>query len=97
MLSWRVELLPFLGYEELYNHFDQNAAWNSPQNKRLLEYIPPEFQSAERFDDRTNYLLSVGEYIIPADVVATKGREFFDKLVSRYHMPASQQRQAIGG
>jgi hypothetical protein len=33
------------------------------------------------------------EYIIPADVVQTKGREFFDNLVRKYHTPAALQRQ----
>ncbi len=61
-LSWRVELLPYLGYDTLYAKFDKKAAWNSPQNLRLLSFIPPEFQSPERFDQKTNYLLSAGPY-----------------------------------
>jgi hypothetical protein len=36
--------------------------------------------------------LSNHEYIIPADVVATKGKEFFDNLVRKYHTPAALQR-----
>ncbi len=32
-LSWRVRLLPYLSHGELYEKFDQNAAWDSPQNK----------------------------------------------------------------
>jgi hypothetical protein len=32
-----------------------------------------------------------GEYIIPADVVATKGKEFFDNIVRKYHTPAAMQ------
>lgn len=46
-------------------------------------------------DDQVPAYLSVGEYVIPADVVAAKGREFFDKLKDRYHTPAAQQRRAI--
>lgn len=56
-LSWRVELLPYLGYEELYNKFDQSVPWNREPNKSLLQYIPDEFVSPERFDTKTNYLL----------------------------------------
>ena len=37
--------------------------------------------------------LSNGEYIIPADVVATKGKEFFDNIVRKYHTPAALQRR----
>jgi hypothetical protein len=44
-------------------------------------------------DDQVDAKLSVGEYVIPADVVMTKGREFFDKLVEKYHTPAKVQEQ----
>lgn len=40
--------------------------------------------------------ISNGEYIIPADVVAQKGKEFFDKLIDRYHTPAAVQRAMKG-
>lgn len=45
-------------------------------------------------DDQIPAQVSQGEYIIPADVVRAKGVEFFDKLLERYHTPASQQRMA---
>jgi len=48
-------------------------------------------------DDQVHAKVSVGEYIIPADVVHAKGKEFFDKLLSRYHTPAEQQKQQMGG
>ena len=35
--------------------------------------------------DRHNVMLSDGEYVIPSDVVRSKGIEFFDKLISKYH------------
>ena len=60
ILSWRVALLPFLGYQELYDAFKLDQPWNSPTNKPLLEKIPAVYQSPERFDSRTNYLLAVG-------------------------------------
>ena len=40
--------------------------------------------------------LSDGEYIIPADVVKSKGVEFFDKLLDKYHMPAAEQKRKYG-
>lgn len=46
-------------------------------------------------DDQVPAMLSVGEYVIPADVVATKGKEFFDKLVAKYHTPAKKQEQQM--
>ncbi len=56
-LSWRVELLPYLGYEELYKKFDTDVPWNREPNKSLLKYIPDEYVSPERFDTNTNYQL----------------------------------------
>jgi Protein of unknown function (DUF1559) len=56
-LSWRVEILPYLGYEDLYKKFDFSVPWNVEPNLSLLKYIPPEFVSPERFDTKTNYLL----------------------------------------
>ncbi len=40
MLSWRVELLPYLGYQELYEKFDPSEPWDSPRNLPFLELIP---------------------------------------------------------
>lgn len=44
-------------------------------------------------DDSVPAYLSDGEYVIPEDVVRAKGEEFFDKLIERYHTPASEQQQ----
>lgn len=58
-LSWRVKILPLLGYESLYNRFNLKEPWDSPTNKALLEYIPDEFVCYERFDTNTNLQLFV--------------------------------------
>lgn len=60
LLSWRVILLPYLGYEKLYAAFERDKPWNSDVNKPLLEQIPAVYQSPERFDTRTNYLVGTG-------------------------------------
>src|SRR6516162_8557351 len=42
-LSWRVEILPFLGdpqYEVLYKQFDLKEAWDSPKNLSLIAQMP---------------------------------------------------------
>lgn len=44
-------------------------------------------------DDNVPIMASDGEYVIPADVVAAKGTEFFDRLVDKYHTPAKDQRR----
>ncbi len=39
-LSWRVLLLPQLGYEQLFSLFRLNEPWNSEHNRVLLEFMP---------------------------------------------------------
>ncbi|MEO1617324.1 MAG: DUF1559 domain-containing protein [Planctomycetota bacterium] len=55
--SWRVWLLPKLGYQELYDKFDFEKPWYMEPNKSLLKYIPKEYVSPERFDTMTNLQL----------------------------------------
>ncbi len=40
LLSWRVALLPHLGYEDLYTRFKLDEPWDSPHNAKLLDEIP---------------------------------------------------------
>ncbi len=56
-LSWRVEILPYLGYQELYKQFDPTVPWNRPPNDALLPFIPDEYISPERFDVKTNFVM----------------------------------------
>lgn len=43
LLSWRVHLLPALGYEELYNQFHLDEPWDSEHNRKLLSQMPAEY------------------------------------------------------
>ncbi|TWU60946.1 DUF1559 domain-containing protein [Crateriforma conspicua] len=63
-LSWRVSLLPYLGYQYLYDQFDPTLPWNRGKNKELLKYIPDVYVSPERFDTKTNWLLPAHEAFI---------------------------------
>jgi uncharacterized protein (TIGR03067 family) len=40
LLSWRVQLLPYLGEGELYKQFKLDEPWDSAHNKKLVEKIP---------------------------------------------------------
>ena len=42
-LSWRVHLLPFLGYQKLFNKFDLTQPWDSPTNLALIDQMPDLF------------------------------------------------------
>lgn len=59
-LSWRVALLPYLGHKELYERFNFEEPWDGPNNIKLLNYIPEEYTSGDRYDYKTNYLGASG-------------------------------------
>lgn len=44
-LSWRVQLLPFLDQNELYQKFKHDEPWDSPHNIQLLAEIPEVYRS----------------------------------------------------
>ncbi|MCA9094058.1 MAG: DUF1559 domain-containing protein [Planctomycetaceae bacterium] len=46
-LSWRVYLLPFLGYTNLFNQFHLNESWDSPHNLSLLDEMPEIYRSRD--------------------------------------------------
>lgn len=45
-LSWRVALLPFLGYRNLYDQFHHNEPWDSPHNRKLIPMMPKIYESS---------------------------------------------------
>ncbi len=51
LLSWRVELLPFLGEKDLYDEFERDQPWDSPHNKALLERMPEAFALPDGDDE----------------------------------------------
>jgi hypothetical protein len=44
-LSWRVQLLPYLGEDALYKQFNLKEPWDSEHNKKLVEKMPKVFES----------------------------------------------------
>jgi type II secretory pathway pseudopilin PulG len=43
LLSWRVELLPYLEERKLYDQFHRDEPWDSDHNKKLIEKMPAVF------------------------------------------------------
>ncbi|MEP3479226.1 MAG: DUF1559 domain-containing protein [Fuerstiella sp.] len=78
-LSWRVHLLPFLGYEELYNQFALEEPWDSPRNRPLADLMPNVFSSPNANTEvgKTVYMVPVGAGTAFED---QKGRRFRDIL-----------------
>ena len=60
-VSWRVTLLPYLGYKELYDQFDLNQRYNSPVNRRLVDLMPPEYKTSER-TTKTNFVVPISTF-----------------------------------
>ena len=69
LLSWRVQLLPYLGYRDLYEQFRLDEAWDSPHNISLLSEMP-EVYSSPHFESttHTNYLALAGENTLTPSV-----------------------------
>ncbi|HEV3022128.1 MAG TPA: DUF1559 domain-containing protein [Pirellulales bacterium] len=64
LLSWRVQLLPYLEQGELYREFHLDEPWDSEHNRSLVERMPDVFRSPlskHKAPDRTNYLAPVAE------------------------------------
>lgn len=59
LYSWRVLILPELGYQELYEQFDLSKPWDSPENRPLIAKMPEVYlsprQSTETTDGLTAY------------------------------------------
>lgn len=68
LLSWRVALLPFLGYQELHDKFKLDEPWDSESNKMLLSEMPPIFRSLgteiEPNKTRLRYFNSAGTPLV---------------------------------
>ncbi len=45
LLSWRVQILPYLDQAELYNQFHLDEPWDSPHNILLLPKLPAVYRS----------------------------------------------------
>ena len=63
LLSWRVAILPQLGYRSLYERFHLDEPWDSPHNLALLAEMPREFGcpgGPGRRAGKTGYLVVVG-------------------------------------
>lgn len=74
LLSWRVQLLPHMEQQSLYDEFHFDESWDSPHNRKLIRRMPALFacpnQKAE--GGKTCYLAPVGK----ATLFPPKGEGF---------------------
>jgi hypothetical protein len=52
--SWRVELLPFLDQNQLYDQYRMSEPWDSPHNQLILKQMPDVFRSPYADPKSTN-------------------------------------------
>jgi prepilin-type processing-associated H-X9-DG protein len=68
MHSWRVLILPFLGYDDLFKRYDFDEPWDGPNNRQLLAACPsvfacPDGKNAQSpRSTETSYVAVVGPY-----------------------------------
>ena len=59
--SWRVAILPLLGYADLYNEYQFDQPWDSDANLKLAAKMPAIYRSTEtRVKDTTPFKMLVG-------------------------------------
>ncbi len=91
MLSWRVELLPYLGYGELYDQFRRDEPWDGPHNKQLLSQIPDVYRLPNRPDFETNYLAVFGSVCAFNNPHGRTASEFEDGLYNTVQIVEADQ------
>ncbi len=63
LYSWRVEILPYLGEEELYRDFRRDEPWDGEHNGKLLDRMPGVYRPPPEFgrsSSTTPYRVLVG-------------------------------------
>jgi hypothetical protein len=73
--SWRVLLLPYLGYYDLYSRYNFNEPWDGPNNRLLAGEMPMEYRcpSARNRGPYTNYVAVVApETMWPSERAASR-------------------------
>lgn len=81
LYSWRVLILPYLGYEVLYDAFQLDQAWNSKANMQLSFERPSEYGSPAAGDtwQEPNYMLVTG----PNTLFPASGPYSLDKIIDQ--------------
>jgi hypothetical protein len=82
LLSWRVQILPYLDQGDLYNQFHHDEPWDSPHNKTLIAKMPTIYRVAGNNTLQPGMTTYVGvvdkDTAFPPGGVATKIGQFTD-------------------
>jgi prepilin-type processing-associated H-X9-DG protein len=60
--SWRVALLPYIEQQELFKQYNFSEPWDGPNNRKLLDKIPPIYRAPNAEGDPTfaSYFVPTG-------------------------------------
>jgi hypothetical protein len=71
LLSWRVQILPYVEQSDLYNQFHHDEPWDSEHNRKLIEKMPdiftdpdPTVRAAIGEAGRTTFVVPTGEGLL---------------------------------
>lgn len=67
LLSWRVQILPYIEQEALYKEFKLDEPWDSEHNIKLIPRMPKVLRGPRQLDgrkDRTAYLAPLGKGLL---------------------------------
>lgn len=80
--SWRIELLPFIEEQEMYDRYRMDEPWDSPHNLEVTSRMPDAFRHPSDDSNSTNtaYLLLTGEGTAFTDDGAMEFRDIRDGL-----------------
>jgi hypothetical protein len=83
LLSWRVQLLPYLEQDALYKEFHLDEPWDSDHNKKLIARMPDVFRSTANGklakEGKTTYLAPRGkETMFPPGNAGVRIRDITD-------------------
>lgn len=97
MLSWRVQILPYLEQEHLYDRFRLDEPWDSEHNKKLIPLMPDVFASpgSKAGAGKTNFLTIRH---VDSAFPGSKGlpmREFTDGMSNTVAVVEAHDRSAV--
>jgi hypothetical protein len=74
-VSWRVQMLPFIGEDQLYKQYNQDEPWDSESNQKVLAQMPNFFRApgADPKSTMTSYVLPVHPKALCREVPAKFG------------------------
>jgi hypothetical protein len=97
LLSWRVQLLPFIEAEPLCRKFRLDEPWDSPHNRLLIREIPRTYQcpSTSTGDGLTTYVLPRGESTVFARDPPGKARPVHKDPATTIFLVESDEDHAV--